>query len=123
MGADEHDPQMVFIKMTDEVTVSPDGKVTVPYTLWNSLSLTCGILAEYSDDDGRSWKTATPSPPGEIPTGAVSSPAGRQHTFIWDSAADVGVGFAREVRVRLKAVAPKASRPAVTEPFLVNGGL
>jgi VWFA-related protein len=123
MGADEHDPQMVFIKVADEVTVSPDGNVSVPYTLWNSLSISCGILAEYSDDDGRTWNTATPSPSGEIPASAVSSPSGKQHTFVWNSAADVGVGFAREVRVRLKAVAPKASRPAVTEPFLVNAGL
>jgi hypothetical protein len=120
MGADEHDPEMVFIQVTEEVIVGADRKVMVPYILWSSLSISCPVTAEYSDDNGRSWHPATPATPGQVPTGIVSSPSGKEHTFVWDAAADLGSDSQKEVRLRLNADAPKASPPAVTEPFALG---
>jgi len=122
MGADEHDPEMVFIQVTEKIVVAPDLMVTVPYMLWSSRSISCPVTAEYSEDDGRTWHPATPAASGDAPAGVVSSPSGQQHTFVWDAPADIGSDSQQEVRLRLKADVPKASRPAVTEPFFLNVG-
>jgi hypothetical protein len=122
MGADEHDPEMIFIRTTGQIHVAPDGTVSVPYALWNARSVSCPIVAEYSDDGGKTWKPATLAATGELPTGVVSSPSGKPHTFVWDSRADIGNGTDQQLSLRLKVEAPKASRPAVVGPFLVRPG-
>ncbi len=122
MGADEHDPEMIFIRTTGQIHVAPDGTVSVPYALWNARSVSCPIVAEYSDDGGKTWKPATLAATGELPTGVVSSPSGKPHTFVWDSRADIGNGTDQQLSLRLKVEAPKASRPAVVGPFVVPSG-
>ena len=124
MGADEHDPEMIFIRNTGQVQVAPDGRVSVPYALWNARSVSCPVVAEYSDDGGKTWKLATPAATGELPTGVISSgvissPSGQPHTFVWDSRADLGSEEEEQVSLRLRIEAPKTSRPAVVGPFVL----
>jgi hypothetical protein len=71
-------------------TLPQKGNVPIAYTLSDAESDLCSIQVQFSRDGGLTWRAATAGPGGDGVTGLTSSPAGTAHTFVWNSAADVG---------------------------------
>lgn len=78
------------------------GQITVTYLLESDLAVTASIGVQWSAD-GSSWSNATMGVGGDGTTGLTSSGAGTSHTYIWDSATDVGAATDTETYVRIRA--------------------
>ncbi|MCR4316472.1 MAG: FG-GAP-like repeat-containing protein [Planctomycetes bacterium] len=64
------------------------GDITINYLLQDVESDNASIYAEYSDDDGVTWKTATPVGSSSTFTNLTASPAGDTYQFLWKSQTD-----------------------------------
>ncbi len=93
-----------FYTFAPTITVStPSGTVTgnatISYTLADSASNACSIQVQYSVSGGP-WQVAT-SAGGDGTSGLASSPTGTTHTFVWNTAHDLGATNNASVQVRI----------------------
>jgi hypothetical protein len=77
------------------------GDVSIGYTLIDADSNPCQISMQYSINGGLTWATATADTGGEGVSGLSSSPAGTQHTFVWNSSADLAKVTVYNVQMRI----------------------
>ncbi|MDI6751739.1 MAG: VCBS repeat-containing protein [bacterium] len=98
------------------------GKVNISYTLVDEDFDTVRILPEYSRDD-ISWYEATAGAGGEGKEGLASSPAGKNHIFVWDSVKDIGY-IQGNLTFRITPFDPSGKgETKKTDVFFVNNGL
>ena len=116
MGADEHNPQTVFV-LAQPVAQPGSAEIRVPFSLWNALSLPASLIAEFSVGGGP-WQAATRAG-GEPMTNVASSPTGVAHSFVWDALSDMRGQPAKTVRVRIRVSGEDARPGATTAPFPV----
>jgi Ca2+-binding RTX toxin-like protein len=76
------------------------GSATIPYTLIDSASNPCSIQVQYSVSGGP-WQIATPDSGGDGTSSLTSSPAGIAHTYVWNTAQDLGSTNNPSVQVRI----------------------
>lgn len=80
---------------TQEDTPEYYGDITLTYTLVNNASTTSRIVVQYNEsydpeDPETGWATATMGTGGDGLTALETSPAGVEHTYVWDSYTDSG---------------------------------
>jgi hypothetical protein len=121
IGADEHDPQTVFVLVEPEPQPGPAGEVTVPFSLWNRKSLPVSLVVEFSVG-GSVWRAATRAG-GEGTTDLTSSPAGSPHSFVWDSVPDLKGELVKSVRIRMRLPNEDVRPGATTAPFSLDNTL
>ncbi|MCZ6690818.1 MAG: hypothetical protein O7H41_14595 [Planctomycetota bacterium] len=102
----------------------PSGDVVISYTLSDNNDDVSSITPEFSTDAGVSFQLATEQPglPSEGTTGLITSGAGVNHVFVWNSSAiaDLGLGFEPNVRFRVTPMDSSVGAPADTADFPVN---
>ncbi|MFC1706706.1 hypothetical protein ACFL59_07785, partial [Planctomycetota bacterium] len=81
------------------------GKIAIPYMLSHAFGYKCNVKVTYSVEGGEP-KEATPAEDagGEPLTALLSSRAGIQHTFFWDSSADMPTESADRVVITFEAL-------------------
>ncbi len=121
IGADEHDPQRIFILLHPEPQPGPAGEVSVPFSLWNARSLFTSVVVEFSPG-GTVWSDATRAD-GEGTTDLSTSPTGSPHSFVWDSVPDLKGTSAKSVRIRIRLPGEDARPGATTAPFSLDNTL
>jgi hypothetical protein len=95
---------------------SRNGTATVGYTLLDSDSHPSSIQVQYSVNGGP-WQVATPGPGGDGTSNLASSPLGTAHTFVWNTAHDLGNTNNPSVQVRITpmdAVGTGVTQPSVS---------
>ncbi len=97
------------------------GDVVVRYRVADLDADPAMVLVEVETTPGAGFRQATPAP-GSAPTANVAtSPQGRDSTFIWRTATDVGAALRTGVRMRLSASDATGAGPAeTTAPFAVD---
>lgn len=91
-------------KVSINSVTSDYGDITIGYALKNEESDVSSIDIKYSTDGGSTWNDMTDA--GGSSEGLLSlatSESGTSHTFIWDSATDLGVDFKGDVYIRVTA--------------------
>lgn len=97
------------------------GNVRLNFDLYDKDSKNLDVEITYSTDGGKNWKTATATPESVGLIGLPSSPSGRNHTFIWDTVADLGYKFVPQVSVCIR---PSGSSGLIMPPTdVVNDSL
>ena len=79
------------------------GAFDIDFVLTDPESDDASVQVEFSSDGGATFAPATIAPYGDSLTDLSTSPVGEQHTFTWDSPADVGFGVFNQARVRITA--------------------
>lgn len=103
----------------EEVTPKYYGDVVFGYKLVNDDSEVSGIEPEFSEDGGATWAAAAKGSGGDGVTGLNSSPAGKTHTFVWDSYSDAGTSeYEEDVMFRIRALDGDGAAGAYLESAL-----
>ena len=100
---------------TPSSTQSDD--VTINYILISSDNAPTSITVEYSDDGGNSFQAATAGSGGDGLSGLASAISGTAHTFVWDSATDLGDTDQSDIQFR---ILPTGGAVATTSNFRVD---
>lgn len=80
------------------------GDVTITYTLTSYESTTASIDIEYGNDYNGSFSNCTrQGSEGDAKTPLTVSQGGTSHTFVWDTATDLGKYFRGSIYLRIKA--------------------
>jgi len=80
------------------------GDVTITYTLTSYESTAASIDIEYGSDYSGSFSNCTrQGSEGDAKTPLTASQSGTSHTFVWDTATDLGKYFRGSVYLRIKA--------------------
>jgi hypothetical protein len=99
------------------------GDVAISYMLVEPEDENCSIAVYFSEDSGATWSPATMGSGGDGTTNLVGSPGGTNHTYVWDSAADIAVPDAHQSDIRMK-IAPydpyRAGQAGQTGDFEVD---
>ncbi|MCI0439288.1 MAG: phage tail protein, partial [Chloroflexi bacterium] len=114
-GASKQEPPVASITLPADVI----GRlVTISYQLFDSTSDPVSVEAAFSIDGGRTFRAATAaaSPTQRLAT----SPSGEAHTFIWNSAADLGEAQAEGVLLRITPMDTEVGKSATTPPLLYH---
>ncbi|MBI2901059.1 MAG: hypothetical protein HYY17_12810 [Planctomycetes bacterium] len=77
------------------------GNVTISYKLKDVNSDVCSIVVEFSQDGGLTFAPATAGLGGDGTSGLTASAPGVWHTFVWNSAADLGPGTQTDIQIRI----------------------
>ena len=77
------------------------GNVTIGYSLTDAESSVYSVAVQYSTNGGGTWHAATPVAGGSGTSKLASSPAGTAHTFVWNTAADLGDVKNSDVELRI----------------------
>lgn len=80
---------------------------------------TVSVRVEFSVDGGVTWRGCTSGVGGEPTENLSASPNGTEHTFAWDSLADIQ-GVSINTLIRVVPVGESVGDPAVAGPFIVN---
>ncbi|MHC4661566.1 MAG: hypothetical protein ACYS8W_07745, partial [Planctomycetota bacterium] len=98
------------------------GNAVITYNLFDQNSDNCSLLVEYSIDGGSNYEIATemPGPPSNGSTDLPSSPVGVAHSWVWDTATDIGPTRVDNVIVRLTPSDAFAGIPSESEVFTVD---
>ena len=121
IGSDEHNPETIFILVQSTPQPGDAGEVTLPFTIWNALSLPATIVAEFSVGGGE-WRPASRAG-GDGMIDLSSSPTGSPHSFVWDSVPDLKGEEAKSVRLRIRLSGEDARPGGTTAPFSVDVSL
>jgi len=101
--------------------VSAEGDVTIPYRLTDTDCDSCTISISYGVDNAEPDTPCTPASGSPPLTGRNSSDTGVDHTFVWDTAAQLGSGIIGNIKVRVIANdGRKDSAAQETDPFTVD---
>ncbi|MHC4663788.1 MAG: FG-GAP repeat domain-containing protein [Planctomycetota bacterium] len=106
-AAEANDDNPVYVDAVPVVILfTPDrqvGDITISYRLFDIESDNCTVFMTYGFGAGELLNCATPSA-SSPPTDAVTSSAiGIDHTFVWNSQADLGNGLTTDVRIGIVA--------------------
>lgn len=97
------------------------GDIVFSYTLADTESDPCGILAEYSPDGGSTWRQAMNGSGGDGTTTLAASLGGTAHTFVWASGSDIVNANNPAVKLRITpSDSGGAGTSDTTETFTVN---
>ncbi len=121
IGADEHDPDTIFILVQLDPQPGVAGDVTIPFSLWSAKSLAADIVVEFSIGGG-AWQAASRAN-GEGTTALSSSPGGSAHAFVWDSVPDLKGTTAKSLRIRIHLLGEDVRPGATTNPFSLENAL
>ena len=101
-------------------STSSNGTATISYTLTGEPSNADSIQVQYSVNGGP-WYVATAGTGGDGTTNLTASQAGAAHTFIWNTAHDLGNTNNPSVRVRITPMDTIGTGVTVASaPFAVN---
>jgi hypothetical protein len=118
IGADEHNPQTVFVIVQPTPQVGDGGEVTLPFSVSNARSLPASAVAEYSLG-GETWLPAARAG-GDGMTDLSSSPEGSPQSFIWDSIPDLRGETTKSIRLRIRLSGEDARPGQTTAPFTLD---
>jgi len=118
IGADEHDPQRIFVLVQPDPRPGLAGEVLVPFSLWNARSLPASIAVEFSVG-GSEWRPAARAD-GEGTMDLSTSPTGLPHSFVWDSVPDLKGEVAKSLRVRVRLRGEDVGPGATTAAFSLD---
>ncbi len=114
-GTSRQEPPVASITLPADVI----GRlVTISYILSDSTSDAVSVEVAFSVDGGRSFHAATAA--GSSTQRLATSPSGEAHTFIWDSAADLGEAQAEGVLIRITPFDAEVGKSATTAPLLYH---
>jgi hypothetical protein len=77
------------------------GNISISYILADAGGFDCSVQVQYSPSGGNIWCAATPVSGGEGTAGLTSSTGVMAHTFMWDSASDIGYTTNSSVMIRV----------------------
>ncbi|MBI4568431.1 MAG: hypothetical protein HY719_08535, partial [Planctomycetes bacterium] len=100
------------------------GDIALRYSVANAEGEKIALTVEWTADpaEPRAWKPATEKPgsPSEGTTNLLTTAAGTQHVFVWDSLADLGRVRATTVRLRVAAADSQKGLPAESDAFALD---
>lgn len=96
-----------------------EGQIAVFYTLVNKEQATNTVLADYSDDEGQTFKPATLAAGSPPLTQLVAKPEGERFNFFWDPQQDLGPGLHRDIVISLFGFG-QGSQASRTSQFTVD---
>ena len=108
-----------IVSMTTPSAAS-NGMATISYSLINSPSNAESVQVQYSVNGGP-WQAATAGSGGDGTSNLAASPLGTAHTFVWNTAHDLGTTDNPSVQVRIApSDAVGTGVTQVSAPFAVN---
>lgn len=106
--------------------VTPQGvlsnDVKVIYKLIDPSSRTWDIAVDFSLDKGQTWTIARMGQGGDGMSALASGPGpiGKEHSYVWATALDVGQRFVSDVRLR---ITPVGAQAGTSGPFAVDNAV